>query len=527
MKIGVIGISGKGKSTLLNHLINTEIASSLSELIGPINKEKEISGQTKNPVRYKIIRNLPECTAIVSQLIDKSCIDTPISFPEVIQYAKSDKKCTVTLTVTPSHEFESIMSSFNLNELEFIDTQGLLDSLEQETAVPLEIKECAVLLYLYDSADQGSRGDYIKKYRSFLNSISDKPLIFLETATQWQIMEKDIDNLHEWTESALCELDKAYSIPPEAIRERYSILTNNDAYTNSDTFILSSVLSASKSSVNYYRIKLSTSCENYLDDCLRLCAAHTLNQVFDRLSGIKKALVTEFDKVNGDFDRKISYKACYDLLWDVFIKQWQRVDSYTGAKVLRFGRHDFTRFKSALKSFNDGSLFTADFTTTQYEIHTQYGYHCIYETYENQDLLDCMQLFVDLYNAYLQRLSVKGNRLSKAIQVYLLRSITVDLMCRDTGYDIPILNQEIFEFCINRLEKWVGTIPVTSVVYSKYEDFDIAYPNKETILLRTNKYVSNTKSLISKLDYMCMTINNKIQNKATQTILNNTQELVE
>ena len=49
MRIGAIGISGKGKSTFLNHLIENDISNELEGLIGKKNKEREMSGQTKNP----------------------------------------------------------------------------------------------------------------------------------------------------------------------------------------------------------------------------------------------------------------------------------------------------------------------------------------------------------------------------------------------------------------------------------------------------------------------------------------------
>lgn len=519
MKIGIIGISGKGKSTLLNHLINKDIASLLGGLIGPTNKEKVLCGQTKNPVRYRVNRDLSECTAYVSQLIDDKCIDKKIPLTDTVKYAQSSDKCTITINISPSIEFEQVMINFNLFELEFIDTQGLLDTLDQEVSVPIEIKQCSVLLYLYDANDQGSRGDYIKKYKSFLKAISDKPLIFLETATQWQVKKKNINTLSADATLELEELDSDFSISDEVIRERYSLLTENDAYNNNDTFILSSVLSAEKSSVNYYKVKLPIGAEEYYDECLRICSAHTLNEVFKRLVGLKDGILREFKKVNGIYDRKVGFKTCYGLLWDVFIMQWQRIDQNSQAHVLRYGRHDYMRFKKALKAFNEGKLFEADFTTKEYEIHTQYGYHFIYETYANQNVLDCMQLLLDLYNGYLGKLSIGGNKLSKAVQVYLIRSVSADRMCRDTGYEIPILDEDTFIGCMNQLKSWIAELPVDSVEYAKYEEFDINYDSKKSIISEVNKNIGSTSSLMTKLDYICMVINNKMNNKAIESII--------
>lgn len=519
MKIGIIGISGKGKSTLLNHLIDKEVALELVELIGPENKENELSGQTKNPVRYKIKRDNQKCEVVVSQVIEDSYKDTIISLGEAVQYAKSSEKCTITINVTPSFEFEEVMSRYYLNEIEFIDTQGLLDTLDGEVSVPLEIKECSVLLYLYDKADQGNRGDYIKKYRNFLNSISEKPLIFLETSIQWQIKKKILTSLATDAADELRELDLDFSISDNTIRNRYSILTGNNAYTNNDTFILSSVLSAEKSSVNFYNVKLPSGVEEYKDECLRICSAHTINEVFKRLNGLKEGILREFDKVNKDFNRTIGFNACYGLLWDVFVMKWQRIDNNTNSRVLRYGRHDFNRFIRTLKAFNEGKLFDVDFTTTEYEIHTPYGYHFIYETYKNQNVLDCMQLLLDLYNAYLQRLSIKGSKLSKAVQVYLIRSVSSDRMCRDTGYEIPILDEKTFIHCMGQLKKWIGDIPVNLVRYKKFEEFDISYTTKNQISNEMKKHSINIDSLITKLDYVCMLINNKMNNKAIDKIL--------
>jgi hypothetical protein len=519
MKIGIIGISGKGKSTLLNHLINMEAASKLNGLIGPKNKEKVISGQTKNPVRYQISKEVNGCSVVVSKIIDDKCINTEIPLSDAAIYAKSTEKCTLTITVDPSVEFGMIMENYDLSDLEFIDTQGLLDTLDHDITVPLEIKQCSVLLYLYDEDDQGNRGDYIKKYQNFLNGISDKPLIFLETSTQWQIKKKNLDTLSQDAFAELEELDINYSTTEKRIRERYSILTGNNIYTNNDTFILSSVLSAAKSSVNYYDIILPKDAEEYKDECLRICAAHTLNEVFKRLNTLKDGILREFKKVNGVYDHKVGIKTCYDLLWDVFVKEWQRIDYNSQARVLRYGRNDYMRFKETLRAFHKGMLFNIDFTTKEFEIHTPYGYHCIYETYTNQDVLDCMQLLLDLYKSYLKNLSIGGNKLSKAVQVYLIRSVSDNRMCRDTGYEIPILDKETFSMCMDQLKNWISEIPVDLVVYKKFEDYDTKYRNKQSIEYEVSNYLGSMTSLISKLDYTCMVINNKMNNKAIESIL--------
>lgn len=519
MKIGIIGISGKGKSTLLNHLIKKETATRLNGLIGPAFKEKEVSGQTKNPVRYRINKEVVDCSVIVSKVIDDKCVDTVISISEGVKYAKSAEKCTITITTNPSEEFETIMENYDLTELEFIDTQGLLDTLDQDVTVPLEIKQCSVLLYLYDADDQGSRGDYIKKYQNFLKAISDKPLIFLETATQWQVNKKILNTLSQDALPELESLDADFSITEEVVRERYSVLTGNNIYVNNDTFILSSVLSAEKSSVNYYKIKMPKGFEDYYDECLRICAAHTINEVFKRLINLKDGISREFKRVNGIYDHKLGFKICYDLLWDVFIKQWQRIDYNSQARVLRYGRNNYMRFKETLRAFHKGKLFDIDFTTTELEIHTTYGYHCIYETYINQNILDCMQLLLDLYKSYLKNLSIGGNKLSKAVQVYLIRSVSDNRMCRDTGYEIPILDKETFCTCMEQLKNWISDIPVDLVIYSEFENLDIKYKKKNEIKQAVNNYLGSLSSIISKLDYTCMIINSKMNNKALESIL--------
>lgn len=527
MKIGIIGISGKGKSTFLNHLIDEKVSTQLNGLIGPKNKELKMSGQTKNPVRYIINKNQDIPSFKVSKFENESIIETEIELSQVAQFAQSEEKCTVIISACPSSQFRLVMDSFNLTELEFIDTQGLLDSLDEEIAVPYEIKECSVLLYLYNSEDQGNRGDFIEKYRNFLNSISEKPLIFLETDTQWQISPRDLENLHDNSADKLKELDASYSISADEIRTRYSILTKNDTYNKNDTFILNSILSASESSVNYYQIKLPKEHEGAFDLCVNICSSHAMSQVFNRLSNLKQSLEIEFEKAKGDFEHSTSFKACYGLLHDVFFYQYQRINYNSSAKVLRHARNDYSRFKKALSTLNNGELFKVDLSKSVHEIYTEYGYYCIYETYNNQELLDCMQILLDLYKAYLKNISISGNKLSKAVQVYLANSISNDFMCRDTGYDIPILKEEVFLKVIKELEKWVGDISVQSVVYKNYDKFDVDYYQKNVILQSTNEYVESPKSLISKLDYLSMTINNTMYNLASDAILNTTSDFLE
>lgn len=528
MKIGVIGISGKGKSTLLNHLIDEEISVQLNDLIGPEDKELEMSGQTKNPVRYIISKNQEIPLFKVSKVENESIIETQIELIEVAQYAQLKEKCTVIINVKPSSQFETVMDSFNLTELEFIDTQGLLDSLDEEVTVPYEIKACSVLLYLYNLKDPAAaRGDFIEKYRNFLNSISEKPLIFLETHTPWQIKPEDLKNLEENSNDKLKELDALYSIPANKIRNRYSVLTKNDTYKNNDTFILNSILNASESSVNFYQIQLPTGYEYAFDLCLNIGSSHVMNQVFNRLSNLKQSLEIEFEKAKGEFEHRTSFEVCYGLLNDIFICEYQRITYNSSAKVLRHARNKYQQFKFALEALNNGELFNIDFSKSTREIYTEYGYYCVYETYNNQKLLDCMQLLLDLYKAYLRNISISGNKLSKAVQVYLANSISNDFMCRDTGYDIPILKEYVFVKAINELEKWVGDIPVQNVVYKNYDNFDVDYYSKDATIKEVKKYVADPKSLISKMDYLSMIINNTMYNLASDAILNTTSDFLE
>lgn len=527
MKIGVIGISGKGKSTFLNHLIAEDISIQLNGLIGPKNKELKMSGQTKNPVRYMINKNQSTPIFKVSKNENENIIETVIELSEVAKFVQAEEKCTVIMEVKPSLQFEMVMDSFNVTELEFIDTQGLLDSLNEEITVPYEIKSCSVLLYLYNLKDTSNRGDFIEKYRNFLNSISEKPLIFLETDTDWQVSPKDLVNLTESAADKLKELDEFYSVSADEIRTRYSILTKNDTYNNNDTFILNSILNASESSVNYYQVKLPRGNDDIFDSCLNICSAHVMNQVFNRLSNLKEVLKLEFEKAKGQFKHSTSFEVCYGLLYDVFIYQYQRINYNTTAKVLRYARNDFTRFKEALGALNKGELFEADLSKSTHEIYTQYGYYCVYETYDNQELLDCMQMLLDLYKAYLRNISISGNKLSKAVQVYLANSISNDFMCRNTGYDIPILKEQVFLNVMKDLENWIKDIPVEQVIYLKYDDFDVEYPEKGNIISAAGKYVTSPKSLISKLDYLSMMINNHMYNLASDAILNATSDFLE
>lgn len=527
MKIGVIGISGKGKSTFLNHLIDEEISIKLNDLIGPRNKEAKSSGQTKNPVRYLINKDLEVPLFKVSKLENDAVNEYPIELSQVAHFAQSLEKCTVILNVKPSTHFEKVMDNFNLTELEFIDTQGLLDSLNDEIPVPYEIKQCSVLLYLYHSSDILNRKDFTDKYRNFLNSISEKPMIFLETDTQWQISKSELNNLSEIAHEKLQELDLDFSVSADEIRDRYSILTNNDAYNNNDTFILNSILSASESSVNYYEIKIPNGYDDSFDLCLNLCSSHAMNQVFSRLATLKISIELEFNKAKGDFEHSVCFKSCYGLLDDVFIYQYQRINYNTTAYVLRFARNNFNRFKNALAALHEGKLFNVDLSKNEYEIHTEYGFHFIYETYQNQDLLDCMQLLLDLYKSYLKNISISGNKLSKAVQVYLANSISNDFICRDTGYNIPILKEDVFVKVMQDLQEWIGDLPVENVVYVDYDKFDIDYYQKDNISMETGGYISNTRSLITKLDYSCMSINNRMYNLASKAILESTNEFLE
>lgn len=527
MKIGVIGISGKGKSTLLNHLVDQKTANDLKDLIGPKQKENENSGKTKNPVRYYISRDQKECVCRVSRLDieSKEVIEEEINIATATQFAQSTQKCTITINAFPSTEFYEIMEQYNLNELEFVDTQGLLDSIDQdsETIVPLEIKECAVLLYLYDESDQGVRGDYIKRYRNFLNGISDKPLIFLETGVQWQVEEQsDIEHAHE----QLNKKDKNYSKSAQEIRNRYSILTGNDQYKNKETFLLTSILSEAQSSVNYYEVKLPKKMEDNFALCVRICAAHVMKEIFDRLTNIIDNIQNEFNKAKGKYDHSVGFKGCYGLLSDIFVYKYQRINYETYAKILRYGRHNIHRFECALNSFQKGKLFSVSLDKIQKEIHTEYGYHCIYETYQNQDILDCMQLLLDLYKYYLSNIKVSGDKLSKAIQVYLTESVSSDYMCRDTGYSIPILEEKIFIHCLEKLQNWIGDLPVETVVYKNYKNMDVPYTNKESILIRSGNIVGSTTSLISKLDYFCMCLNDEMYDLASEALANCAKDIM-
>ncbi|MMZ59068.1 hypothetical protein D1872_210820 [compost metagenome] len=486
-----------------------------------------MSGQTKNPVRYNINRDSEIFSSKVSKLKEGKVENYEINLSDVAEHAKSLEKCTVTIEVGPSKEFEKVMDEFDLTELELIDTQGLLDSLEEEAGVPPEIKECAVLLYLYNARDQGSRGDYINKYRSFLNAISDKPLIFLETDTQWQVSKEDIESCLDDAKERLNDLDNGYYISADEIRERYSILTGNDEYNNNATFILTSILSELESSVNFHEVKLRIEeKEKFFDECVRICSAHTMQGVFKRLAGIKQSLQSEFDKAKGQFEYPTAFSTSYGLLNDIFIKQFQRIDYNSSAEVLRYARRDWMRFEKALLALQNGKLFNTDLTKTKYEIYTSYGYYSLYETYENQDVLDCMQLLLDLYKGYLARISVAGNKLSKAVQVFLSQSVSNDYMCRDTGYDIPILNEKTFLYCMEELKRWIGDIPVDRVVYKDYDKFDEDRFNKKSIIETCNKYVGDTEPLITKLVYLCMCINNKMYNMASDAILNRTREFI-
>lgn len=523
MKIGVIGISGKGKSTFLNHLIEKDVADQLGDLVGSKSKETKTSGQTKNPVRYHINRAIEGYSCKVSRKQEEKIIEVYVELSEVAVHAISSIKCTVTIEARPSAEFDKIMEENNLIELEFIDTQGLLDSLNEEVQVPSEIKDCALLLYLYDPSDQGSRGDYIAKYRNFLNSISDKPLIFLETNTQWLMLKLEVENDLENASERLAILDDNFSIPENIIRERYEELTGKSDYRSNETFILTSVLSASESSVNFYKVKLPNEFEDiYFDKCIRICSAHALRKVFSRLKSLKQSLEVEFERVRGQFQHSNAFKACYGLLSDVFVYSYQRIDYNSNAQVLRYARHDYTRFKKALKALQNGGLFNVSLKRIQKEINTEYGYHFPYETYENQDVLDCMQLLLDLYRAYLRKVKVVGNNLSKAFQVHLEKSVTSDYMCRDTGYDIPILDEETFLYCMKEIKKWIKDIPVQSVVYVDYDKFDVDYYGKDRVIYLTEKQVGSVPSLITKLDYACMLINNKMHSLAIESLMKNT-----
>ncbi|SFE57954.1 50S ribosome-binding GTPase [Paenibacillus algorifonticola] len=528
MKIGVVGLSGIGKSTFLNHLIDEKVASQLIGLIGPQHKETKLSGQTKNPVRFYIERDLEQCSCKVSQIKDGVVDEQIIDISQAMDFACLLEKCTVSIRVKPSSNFDKVMDQYDLNELEFIDTQGLLDSQDKETQVPLEIKECAVLLYLYNIPNLGNRRDYIKMYQNFLNSISDKPLIFLETDTQWQIGKRELDNYVDTAEEVLSEKDETNYVAAEVIRNRYSELTGNSAYKNNDTFILTSILSASTSSVNYYQVKLPTGEEHHFNNCVRICSAHTMQEVFKRLAGIKESVRHEFDNATGKFNHIISFENCYGLLHDVFVKQIKRVD-YNNAKVLRFARHNSGRFKEALKALHTGEIFEADLTKTTLEIHTTHGYHNFYETYSNQKFLDCMQLLLDLYKVYLSRIEIdeNGNKLSKAIQVYLAQSVSNDYMCRDTGYPIPILNEDTFLYCIRKLKERIKEIPVESVVYTKFSEYDSDIFEKKDIMYEINKYISSADSLITKLDVLCQSINEVMQSRAEDVLINMTKEFIE
>lgn len=524
MKIGVIGISGKGKSTFLNHLIDENIAEELSELIGPKFKEQKESGQTKNPVRYHINTHANVYRCRVSRSKDGKFVEKELALNEVAKEATSTDKCTVTIEARPSTEFSKVMADNGLTELEFIDTQGLLDSLDGEAIVPYEIKECALLLYLYDSSDLGNRKDHIAKYRSFLNSISDKPLVFLETNTQWQMLKAQVESSIEHADEQLRELDSEFSIPENAIRTRYEELTGKSEYRSNETFILSSVLGASDSSVNFYKVKLPVDLEEeYFDQCLRICSAHAMLRVFGRLKGIKQSLEIEFQKAKGGFQYSRGFDSCYGLLYDVFVYQYQRIDYNSSSHVLLYARRDHNRFKEALKAFQNGGLFDVNLEKITKEIHTEYGYHYVYETYKNQKIVDCMQLLLDLYRAYLRKVKVTGNNnLTKAFQVHLEKSITSDYMCRDTGYDIPILDEETFLYCMNELQKWSANIPINRIIYKEYDKFDVSYMEKDRIIRMTQNVVGSVPSLITKLVYSCMAIDSKMYNTAIETLTKNT-----
>ena len=530
MKIGVIGISGKGKSTLLNHLISEEASEGLKGLIGARNKETEISGQTKNPVRYFIKSKMPksEDRCIKRFVKDEKVQCEEIKFDQVVEYATSTEKCTLEIHTKPSENFKSVMNKYKLTKLEFTDTQGLLDTLDEEVAVPPEIKECDLLLYLYDENDQGVRGDYIEKYRNFLNDISDKPLIFLETSNHWQLRRKHFQESFDQAEETLEELDTEYSISPEKIQERYSILTGNDEYKNTDTFILTSILNASSSSVNFYAVKLPSDKEDYFEACLRKCAAHTLDGAFYKLSKFHVSLEEEFRRAKSDFDYTVAFSTCYDLLYDVFVKRWQRVCG-GNAKVLRHARHDYDQFINALVALNKGELFNADYKTYEKELFSPYGYYRLYETFYNQYILDCMQLLLDMYISYLQRIKTAANygKLSKALRVHLEKSVSSDYLCRDTIYDIPALNKQDFKDSLSNLEKQIGSHSVENVVYSKFDEFDIVHGiYEDRVYDACCQHGVSPKSLITKLVYLCGCINVNISENATTNIYDKANEIL-
>ena len=530
MKVGVIGLSAIGKSTLLNSLIDKHIANIINGLIGPVYKENQKSGQTKNPVRYYISRDVKEPIAIVGFPNGES---KTIELFEIAKYAKdNNNKCTVTLKVNPSIEFERVMEMYGLREIEFIDTQGLLDTLDEEILVPVEIEQCDTLLYLYNSDSMGSRGDYIDKYKSFLNKISDKPILFLETNVQAQIRGKHTKDLDVYVKQELEELDIEYTKLPDEIMKRYKILTGNDAYNNRDTFILNSVLSASESSVNYYKLKLTDSAnkDDNFAKCLRIISAHTLQGVFKKLNGLKESISKEFEKVNGEFKRDISFNIHYGLLWDVFVRKWKCINYLANPRVISAARNDSDMFKDSLKEFNEGALFNVKLNRKVCEIHTEYGYHCEYETYENQEILNFMQLILDSYKGYLRNIvNVDGENLSKAIQMHLLNSISEQRICRDTNHTVTIIREDIFKECLTNLRKAIGDINIKDAVYIHYDKFDIEYEGKKSIEYNTSNYLNtnNIKSLITKLDYICAIINNKINDKASKSISDMANNFIE
>lgn len=531
MRIGVIGISGKGKSTFLNHLIENDISNELEGLIGKENKEREMSGQTKNPIRYFIGNEYLTPVFKVSKLINNEVKETTIELDEVVTYSQSDEKCSISMYVKPSKQFKAAMDSFNLKRIELIDTQGILDSLDKEISAPLEILSCSVLLYLYDSTDQGSRGDYIEKYRTFLNSVLDKPIIFLETNTQWQVSKSELSNIMDIYQDKLEELDTDFSIHEEEIKDRYTILTKNDEFNNNEKYLLNCILSASQSSVNFYRIKVPRGYNEEFKTCLNLCSAHVMNKVFNRLETLKSKIVSEFAKAKGEFKKDVSFELCYGLLSDVFQKKYRRIDYNSNAYVLRYARHDASRFIDSLKALNNGDLFNISFSKSQHEIHTQFGFHLIYETYVDQKTLDCMQILLDLYMAYLRNITNEnGDKLSKAVRMYIAMTISSEFSFRDTAYHIQILNEDIFKEALEALKKWIGDIPVEKVIYQEYKNFDdivndgsIYY---EDILYWTLKEIEFPNSLITKLDYLCMIISNKMSEVATETFTKSTGNLL-
>ncbi|MCY9545463.1 hypothetical protein [Lysinibacillus xylanilyticus] len=57
MRIGAIGISGKGKSTFLNHLIENDISNELGGLIGKKIKKEKCQGKQKIHFCYPLSTN--------------------------------------------------------------------------------------------------------------------------------------------------------------------------------------------------------------------------------------------------------------------------------------------------------------------------------------------------------------------------------------------------------------------------------------------------------------------------------------